>query len=159
MQPSKAQIVSTVLRIQLLPLTNREHPRSYSFLNHHKIIIISSRTLNVHVHAPKQTFPKSRALSGTKLSCGFLPPSTASNQVPQKKQFNHGEVQAWLKQPCWWYRHTRVLSTTGCPRGSTQRVSCTGLIDQISVIRDNFWSLQHRQVVLDPSPYSELWFH
>lgn len=78
----KAQRVSTALRVQLLPLINREHLRSYSFLNHHKITIQQQKTwmsmymlLNLR---HRQTFPKSRALSGAKLACGFLPTSQAT---------------------------------------------------------------------------------
>ena len=90
----------------------------------------------------KQTFSKSRALSGTKLACGLLPTSTASNQVPQK-WFKLNNFTVEMSKLDWSSladdRHTGVFSTAGCPpRGSTRRVGCSGLIDKTLVIHRNF---------------------
>lgn len=62
----------------------------------------------------KQTFPKSRALSGTKLACGFK----SHNQVPQQ-WLNLNSFTVEMSKLDWSSladdRHTKVFSTTGCP--------------------------------------------
>lgn len=143
------------------PWRPRQHCVKSSALASHqqrtsKMLVFSKSSQNYHSLAEKlymsmymllnlrykQTFPKSRALSGTKLACGCLPTATASNQVPQKR-FNLNDFTVEMSKLDWSSladdRHTEVFSTTGCPpRGSKQCIGCTGLIDKTLIIRGNF---------------------